>query len=158
LFPKIAIVLNKKYKIILNILILSKRMVNPNMIKIKFYELEYILPSLKTILDKELPIKTSYLLTKLSKQINEEYKFFNDKRMELINKYAKRDDSGKVITNNENRSILIQEEYIEECQIKINELYDIEMDIEFESLSISIFGDISISPKDLLNLDKFLKD
>lgn len=126
------------------------------MIILKLYELESILPSLNKLLDKELPLKISYSLFKLAKRLNEEYKFYNTKRQELIEKYAERDEKNNIKT--ENNTIPIQKELVEECNSKLLELNNFEFEIEFKPISIDLLGDLSITPKDLLILDKFIKD
>lgn len=127
------------------------------MINLKFYEIENIISSLNKLINKELPIMTSYKLFKLIKQISKEYEFLNNKRTELINKYAERDEKNNIKYNN-NNSIPIKKDMVEECNQKLNELMSIEFNVEFEPISIEVLGEISITPKDLLALDKFLKD
>jgi hypothetical protein len=130
------------------------------MIKIYLGELDSILMSLKSLVNKELPIKTSYSLSKLMKNLETEYKLLMEKQSEFINKYAERDDKNKIVMSEKDefgrQGAKIKEGLMEECNIKLNELYDIEVDINFQPISIELLGDISISPKDLLVLDKFI--
>jgi hypothetical protein len=132
------------------------------MIKIYLGEIDSILMSLQTLINKELPIKLSYSLSKLEKTLESEYKLLAEKKNELINKYAERDDKNKVILLNPDefgrQEIKIKEGLKEESLTKLNELYNIETEINFEPISLDLLGDISISPKDLLVLDRFIKD
>jgi hypothetical protein len=131
------------------------------MIKIYLGNLDSILMSLQTLINKELPIKISYSLSKLEKTLENEYKLLIEKKNELINKYAERDEKNKVVLLEPDefgrQEIKIKEGLKEESLAKLNELYNIEVEINFEPISIDLLGDISISPKDLLVLDKFIK-
>jgi uncharacterized protein (DUF342 family) len=129
------------------------------MIKIYLGEIDSILTSLDSLVNKELPIKLSYSLSKLIKNLESEYKILMEKRNKLIDKYAERDDKNNfVITNESGRQMTkIKNEFIDECQGKLQELFSIEIEIDFEPIPIDLLGDISISPKDLLVLDKFIQ-
>ena len=95
------------------------------MINIYLGELDSILMSLKSLINKELPIKTSYSLSKLVKNLENEYKILMEKRNEFINKYAERDDKNKIVMSDSNelgrQQVKIKEGLIEECQAKLNE-------------------------------------
>jgi len=129
------------------------------MVKIYLGELDSILTGLDSLINKELPIKLSYSLSKLIKTLESEYKILMEKRNKLIDKYAERDDKNKfIITNESGRQMTkIKDEFIDECQGKLQELYSIEVEIDFQPISIDLLGDISMSPKDLLVLDKFIQ-
>jgi hypothetical protein len=130
------------------------------MINIYLGELDSILMSLKSLINKELPIKTSYSLSKLMKNLEGEYKILMEKQNGLIDKYAERDDKNKFVLLPPNefgkQGIKIKADLLEECNAKLNELYNIEVEIDFQPISIELLGDISMSPKDLLVLDKFI--
>lgn len=129
------------------------------MIKIYLGEIDPILTSLDSLINKELPIKLSYSLSKLVKTLESEFKILSEKRNKLIDKYAEKDDKNKFITIIEQgkQRVKIKEESMEECNNKLQELFNIEVEINFEPISIDLLGDISISAKDLLVLDKFIK-
>jgi hypothetical protein len=132
------------------------------MIKIYLGELDTILMSLKSFINKEIPIKTTYTLSKLLRNLESEYKILIERRNDFINKYAERDDKGKIVLSDYNESgdkqVKIKEGLTEECYKKLDELYSIEVEIDFEPINIELLGDINISLKDLLVLDRFIKN
>jgi len=121
--------------------------------KIKLGSLNNVLDSLNKLIDKEINIKTSYKLSKLFKQLANEYNIFEENRMKLINKYAEKDEIGNVRVNMENNSVFIIDNNKEKFNKEINELVNIEVEIFIEKIRLDDLGDIKVSPRDLFNLD-----
>jgi len=126
-------------------------------LKLKLGELNIVLESLNKLIDKEIPIKTSYKLSKLTKKIIDEYSIYEENRMKLINKYAEKDvDNNIIINKKDNSTTMIGENKIN-FNKEFTELINIEMELEFEKIKLDDLGEISISPRDLLYLN-FLFD
>jgi hypothetical protein len=126
------------------------------MIKIKLGEIINIIESLNNILIKEIPIKTAYMLSKLAQKIEPELKNFQNSNNKLIEKYGQRDENNEIINNNGIVPIILDKK--EDYKKEIEELLNIEIDIDFEPMSIKSLGDIKIAPKDLFVLDRFIKE
>ena len=125
--------------------------------KLKLGELNIVLESLNKLIDKEIPIKTSYKLSKLTKKIIDEYSIYEENRMKLINKYAEKDvDNNIIINKKDNSTTMIGENKIN-FNKEFTELINIEMELEFEKIKLDDLGEISISPRNLLYLN-FLFD
>ena len=103
-----------------------------------------------------LPIKASYKMAKVFKEINENYNFYTEKLNEIISEYAQRDEDGNVVQTDGGTGIKIQQDKIEECNQKLNELSELEVDIPDVGLNIDDFGDISLPIEDMLVLNKIL--
>jgi len=126
-------------------------------LKLKLGELNIVLESLNKLIDKEIPIKTSYKLSKLTKKIIDEYSIYEENRMKLINKYAEKDvDNNIIINKKDNSTTMIGENKIN-FNKEFTELINIEMELEFEKIKLDDLGEISISPRNLLYLN-FLFD
>lgn len=124
-------------------------------IEIKLGELDFMLSSLYNLINKELPIKISYKLSKLIKVLASEYELFKQNRDATINKYAEKDEDGNVRQLEDNKiNILTPNLY----QKEITELCEIGFNVDFEKIKIDDLGDINISVQDLLHLDKFIVD
>lgn len=106
---------------------------------------------------KFLPIKASYKMAKIFKEINENYNFYTDKLNEIISEYAQRDEDGNVVQTDGGTGIKIQQDKIEECNKKLNELSELKVYVPDVDLSIDDFGDISLPIEDMLVLSKVLK-
>ncbi|MDD2496272.1 MAG: hypothetical protein PHS24_05215 [Bacilli bacterium] len=121
---------------------------------IKLGNLPNILESMSNLLQKEMPIKISYKLSKLNKKLVEEYQQFEESRKLLINKYALKDSEDNIVTQdnivqfNQDNLVLFNDEF--------EELLNIEFEIDFECIKIDDLGDINISPIDLMILEDFI--
>ena len=125
--------------------------------KLKLGELNIVLESLNKLIDKEIPIKTSYKLSKLTKRLIDEHSIYEKNRMKLINKYAEKDvDNNIIINKKDNSTTMIGENKIN-FNKEFTELINIEMELEFEKIKLDDLGEISISPRNLLYLN-FLFD
>jgi hypothetical protein len=101
------------------------------------------------IFTKDLPVALSFKLAKLGKAITEELKVMEEQRQKLIAKY------NGVLT--EDRS---QFAFEGENAIGFNRdmaiIYATEFEVVFEPVSISSFGDTSLTPNDLALLDPLI--
>jgi len=122
-------------------------------LKIKLGDLNIILDSLNKLIDKEVNIKTSYKLSKLFKQLINEYNHFDENRIKLLNKYAEKDNNGEVKVNKENNSVFILDVNKGKFNKEFSELVSIEVEFVFEKVRLDDLGDTIISPRDLFNLD-----
>jgi len=126
-------------------------------LKLKLGELNTILESLNKLIDKEISIKTSYKLSKLTKRLIDEHSIYEKNRMKLINKYAEKDADNNIIINKEDNSTTMIGENKINFNKEFTELINIEMELEFEKIKLDDLGEISISPRNLLYLN-FLFD
>jgi hypothetical protein len=84
------------------------------------------------IMDKKLPIKTSYKFTRFFEELEKESKYFNDTFQNLIDEYGEKDENGEYILTEDKKGVQIKKEKLQECMDKINELNDIEVHLEYE--------------------------
>lgn len=95
-------------------------------------------------MNKNLPFALAYKFNKLANKANEEINFYRENMQKIIEEYAERDENGEMIfTDAEN--VKLRPDSTEECNKKINELSNIEVDInikftpeELSSLELSI--------------------
>ena len=106
---------------------------------------------LQTITQRQLPVKASYAIAKNITTINRELKIFESEKMKIINEYALKDESGN--PKIESNAYKISEGKEEECNSKINELLDIEIEIEIRTFNINVIEDMNFSPSELLEVD-----
>ncbi len=127
--------------------------------QIKLQELPNIINNLNIIAEKDIPIKLSYKLSKLNKKLQEEQKYYEEQNIKIINKYGEKDDNGELKVNQENNSIPIIMDKIQDFQKEMTELNELEFEVEFDPIKIEEFGSINISPNSILHLvDKFIID
>ena len=76
----------------------------------------------------DLPIKTVYKLAKFFEVINKESEFYKEELLKILNIYAARDEEGKVVLTEDGQNIKIKEDCIQECNKKLQELANLEVE------------------------------
>lgn len=84
------------------------------------------------LIDKKLPIKTSYKFTRFFAQLENESKFFNETLQKIIDEYGQRDENGEFILTSDKQGVKIKEDKLDECMNKIDELNNVEVHLEYE--------------------------
>jgi len=131
--------------------------------KITLKEISEMQAGLDVILGKELPIKASYWLARFLDKVRSEIGATEKIRMQLIDKYAKKDKDGKFIFKKDSKGKDLGEyDFTKENLIKFGkeytELSEVEMEIDFKPIKISDLGDITIKPIVLLQLKKIIEE
>lgn len=103
---------------------------------------------LVALIDKEIPIKAAWKLNRLIKAFDKELGEIEEFRVNLVQKLGVQDEEGQ---------IMVPQEKMKEFVAEFNELLNQEVDIEFDSIDVDVFGDISVSAKDMLLLEKIFK-
>ncbi len=109
-------------------------------------EIKLLVEPLNKVLTFDLPIKTSWKLTKISKILSEEVATIEDQRIKLVKKYGE---------EQEDQNVQVPKENFEDFLTEFNELLSEKQEFDFESISIDELGDdVKISPIQLQFLDK----
>lgn len=103
-----------------------------------------------------LPIKISYKLSKLARAIEQEKTFYQSKVQEIIEEYGERDENGELKLTDDKTAFVIKEDKVLECQQKMNELLELEIDIEEIKFSIDDLEDLKLSPQEMDALIPFI--
>ncbi len=123
------------------------------MVKVSLGELKDIGEGMGELANTKLPVKTSYAISKINKQIVAEFQEFDKERVKILDAYSKKGEDGKPVIENNNYVIEDMEAFTKE----FNELCAIEVEINAEPISIEQLGDIEISFLTLAKIDKFIK-
>lgn len=108
----------------------------------KLKELIQLRQILGALANQKMSIKSSYSIARFISQTNDAEVIYNQKIQELINEFGDRDQQNKFKTD-ENGSISIKEGKEQECNDKIAEIDNFEIDVP----------QLTISEKDIDNLD-----
>lgn len=122
---------------------------------VKLGDIKGLLDGLSQLTSQKLPIRLSYKISKLIKQLMGEYKDFEEARITICQKYCNRDEKGNPIminntfTFNENINLINE----------MNELLNIDLNIDFSPLLLSELeeNNIKLSPQELTGLDKIIE-
>ena len=103
---------------------------------------------------KDLPIKVSYWVKKMSKFALDEFKCVSDARISILNKYAELGADGKPLVSN--GSVVIKDVAL--AAKEVEELYSIVFDFPFDKLKADALGLDKISPDLLSKLEPILEE
>ena len=88
----------------------------------------------KTLLKKEFTCKTSYWLARIFNEIEISSKIFISEKQRIVDKYAKKDEGGKIIQTGDSVTILD----IAAFQKELTELFSIEIDFQINKIIFDI--------------------
>ena len=117
----------------------------------KLYEVLAIQNFYNLIKDAKLPIKTTYKLTRLMRRVEEESQFYQTEFIKIVNEYALKKD-GQLVYSDDMTSIKIIEGKEDECNSKIIELKNLEIDMSEFKFSIEEFENLEISVSDMYGI------
>lgn len=123
---------------------------------------EKILSSINTLANLsnvQLPVRLAYGVSKNINNIEIELKIYNAEKDKLINKYAVKDATEKIITD-KNGNIEIKEENIEAWNRDIIELLSIESEINIHAIKLEdlLKVDYNISPAELNSISFMIEE
>ncbi|QNO14916.1 hypothetical protein HYG86_09090 [Alkalicella caledoniensis] len=124
------------------------------MIEIRLGELKGILEGLQVLIEKEIPIKVSYRISKMVKKVVEEYNLFEESRQKLLEKHGEKDEKGQLIS----KEGMVVFKDAEEFHKEFHSLSNTDIELDIKSLKLDDLGNITLSPKTLLALDKVIKE
>lgn len=129
------------------------------MVKVSNEKLINSVNVLSTLSGMKLPIKVSYAIAKNIGKIESELKTYNSERQKLIDKYSVKDEEGKTKVD-ENGTINIQEEFLEDWNKEQAELLSIENDIDIHLVQINdlLNSVCSITPTELIAIDYLIQE
>lgn len=108
--------------------------------------------------EANLPLKGAYKLNKIRKAVEKEGEFYTEKFQEIINKYAKKDESGALIFSDDESQIMIKDDMINECNDALTNLQELEVEIDNCNLTIDDLGEnLQCTPDELAVLMPFME-
>lgn len=119
------------------------------------YEFQRFYENIKNI---KLPLKIAYKLNKLIIQINTESSFYQQRFSEIINEFGKRDENGELIYSSDKTSVEIMDGRRLECQQKIEELQNLEVNIEGIEFTTDELESLNLTISEMGCLMPFIKE
>lgn len=113
---------------------------------------------LSKLINMNLNIRASYMIARNISIIEKEISIYNSEREKLINKYGKKDEDGKLKLN-ENNTIQLEEDCLEDWNKDIKELLELEVDVNIEEINKEdLFKcNCDISPRELILINFMIK-
>jgi hypothetical protein len=107
---------------------------------------------------QKIPFKTSYKLVTLAREIEKHYNFYLEEFNKLVNEYGETDENGNLVPINNGNGIKIVPEKLIECQIKLEELKNLEVDLPDVTFLPEEFESIELSPIEANAIMPFIKE
>lgn len=108
--------------------------------------------ALGQLMQKEIPVRTSFKLKNVLKRLGEEVKTYNEVRTELLNKFGDKDEADKLAVDPETNNVKFSGDNLKLFGEAMSELLKMEVDIG--SISAFELGEkLSISTSSLALLD-----
>lgn len=107
------------------------------------------------IAKKALPVKVSYAIAKNLAKIDSELKVYDGERAKLIEKYAKKDDKGKIKAD-ENGQIQFKD--LEGWSKDIKELLVIENEVDIHKFKLSELEGHDMTPAELMLIEYMIEE
>lgn len=107
------------------------------------------------IAQKPLPVKASYAIAKNISKFESELRAYGKEREKLIEKYAEKDNEGKVVCNEEGQITFKDQEGWEK---DINLLLEIENEVNIHKFSIAELEGYNMTPAELMLIEYMIED
>ena len=107
----------------------------------------------------QLPVRTSYVISRNIKKIEKELEIYNTERQKLLDKYAEKNEDGSLKVD-ENDQLKIPNENLKAWNKDINELLDIEIDIDIHKFNIKdlLNSNCEITANELILIDYMIEE
>lgn len=129
------------------------------MIKLSNATLANSVQTLNNLSQQQLPVIISYAISKNIAKVEGELKIYNTEKQKLIDKYSVKDENEKTKIE-EDGTIRIADENVEEWNKDIAELGAIEVEIDIHLIQISKLenSNFSIAPSELMKIDYMITE
>ena len=123
----------------------------------KLYQLIQIKNTFAPHYEEKISASLSYKIFKLCNSIEQEEKFFNQKRQSIIEEFGKRDDNGQFITNDQGFIKMIDGKEAD-AQKALDELVAVDVDINVPTFTLDELSEIKLSVKDMVILTDIITE
>lgn len=125
------------------------------MIEVKVADLLNSIDAIKNLMTYPIKSRVAYQIARLAREIDNEYKIFDEARVNLIKKYGKKDENGELIVS-ENGQWTVDEN-IEEFNKEFEELTETPLQINADRINLDSLN-CDLSPETMMKLMPFIED
>ena len=123
-----------------------------------FIELYNIRAALAPKASEPMPFALGYKIAKILQLCDNELKFYEEKRTQLIEKYCERDEEGNPKQGEQPGTVMLQMDKIEDIQKEIKELEELEVNVELPKLKIESLEAINFAPAEIIALEQIIEE
>jgi hypothetical protein len=126
--------------------------------QVKMKEILGYLNFYEAVRDQKIPLKIAYKLAQLSKAIEAEISFYQDKLREIITEYGELDENGNPVPSESGNGIMLRKGVEEECYKAMQELEEIEVTLPDVKLTIDELEKLQLTIVEMNYMMPFLAD
>ena len=115
----------------------------------KLSETINFVPFYDKIKTQPMSVTAAYKLAKIYQQAKRDESFYQEKLREILFQYGELDENGNLIPVDDGKGIKLKDDSQEACLAAIKELEEIESELKFDPIDISILDKIEVAPGDL---------
>lgn len=123
----------------------------------KMYEVLALQNFYASVQDKKMPIKTAYKLSRLARKAEEEVQFYQKEFGRIVNEYALK-ENGQLVYSDDMTSIKIIPGKEDECNEKIIELKELEIDLAGIEFTIEELENLELTLAEMSAIFSLIKD
>lgn len=109
------------------------------------------------VAQEKIVAKLAYKIMKLCKSAAADEEFYNNKRKEIINMYAVKDENGQIAVDDDGMITIVPGK-IDEANAAIAELNNIEVDMPSVKFTLAELEELKLSVADMFVLDAFIEE
>ena len=112
---------------------------------LKAREIKNLNDTIKILLPLQLKMPFAYEVACIAREVRENDMMISTMRQEIIERYAKRDENGRVIVNSENGTVDVDEEKIPELNKELDNLFNREIELESNKIKLNDIKDLDLT-------------
>ncbi|MBR2430478.1 hypothetical protein IKB17_03315 [bacterium] len=120
-------------------------------------QIEALNSTVQILLPLQLKLPLAYQIACIARDVHEAFDKLNTERTEIITKYAKKDENGKVVTNSENHMIEIDDKDVKNVDKELNELFSKKVELKTEKIKLEDIKDLDLTVAQIEALVSFIE-
>ena len=123
--------------------------------KITFLQLKNAQAALTKLLNQDLDVRVSLPLRRVVKAVNAELEHFDAERLRLLEKFAQKDEAGKIVVEND-QAVFGDEGAFVRFRAEFEKLASVELEMDVKPIDLTKIEGVKMSPVELDTIDAFL--
>ena len=112
---------------------------------IKARELENLNNTIQVLLPMQLKMPFAYKVAWIAREVREKYSMINVMRQEILERYAKRDENGQVIIDQQNGMVTVEPEKVMETNKELDKLFSRDIELKCDKIKIDDMKDLELT-------------
>jgi hypothetical protein len=125
---------------------------------LKMYQIIDFPAFFEKVKNQKMSFKTSYHLTLLAQEIQKHIDFYQEQFRNIIMEYSKKDENGNPLPTEDGQGVLLKEETMNEAYTKLGELRELDVELPDTKFSPEDFGDVELSPTEMIIVMPFIAE